>query len=98
MPSKPCCLRRFARFFSPTFNLIMPRSSARPHVLDPRLMVEIPTNRFPQSGFETILSFPPEFLFDLRRINGVTAIVAGTVRNKSNQAPGRAVGIGIGRH
>ena len=55
-------------------------------VFHPLLVVQIPTDRLDNSGFERSFRCPAQFVCNLCRINGITMVMAQTVFYKSNQA------------
>ena len=55
-------------------------------VFHPLLVVQIPTDRLDNSGFERSFRCPAQFVCNLCRINGITLVMAQTVFYKSNQA------------
>src|SRR5690348_11700245 len=54
--------------------------------LHPRLMVEVPVDRAGNTGFEIDRRAPAEFALQFGRIDGVAAIVAGSVLHELDQA------------
>ena len=55
-------------------------------VFHPLLVVQIPTDRLDNSGFERSFRCPAQFVCNLCRINSITLVMAQTVFYKSNQA------------
>ena len=52
---------------------------------DPILIVEVPLKRFADAGFEGVGGFPAELGLDFGGVDRVTAVVAGTILNKSDE-------------
>src|SRR5947209_8627161 len=55
------------------------------HLIHPLLTLEVPLDRLSNSTLKALSRFPPQFAFDLARINGVSAVVSGTIFHESNQ-------------
>src|SRR5436190_18572119 len=64
------------------------------HRFHPRLIIEIPLHGFADAAFECVSGSPAEFTLDFGGINGVTAIMAGTVFYESDELAGVAAELG----
>ena len=60
-------------------------------LLDPVLIVDVPSYRFSNAGLEVMRRFPSEFGSYFARINGVTAVMAGAILDKMDQSAGTAL-------
>jgi hypothetical protein len=49
------------------------------YVLDPGLIIKVPLDCFADAGLEGLSGFPAEFAVDLGRVDGVAAVVTGTI-------------------
>src|SRR5581483_10122609 len=62
------------------------------HLSNPHLVIEIPLHRLADALLKRMCRHPAQFLLDLRRIDGITAVVAKTVFHERHQlarvAPG----------
>src|SRR3569832_926729 len=55
------------------------------HALPPLTVIQIPLHRLAQARFEALLRPPAELAFDLARVDGVTLVVAGPVRDEGDE-------------
>src|SRR5580704_13020402 len=55
------------------------------HRHHPRLVVNIPLHRFPNSGLKRMCRHPAELVLDLRRVNRVTPVMTRTVFHVGDQ-------------
>ena len=62
-------------------------------MVDPFLVIQIPLHGFLDTGLESFLWLPAEFLFKLTGIDGVAAVVARTILNEGDLC-GVALAIG----
>ena len=53
-------------------------------MIDPCLVVQIPLHGFADTGLEGFLRLPAQFLFQLTRIDGVTAVVARAILHEGD--------------
>ena len=54
------------------------------HVGHPRLVIQIPLHRLPDTGLEGFSRLPAEFAFDLGGVDGVAAVMAGAIGDVGN--------------
>ena len=55
------------------------------HPFYPFLVRKVPLDRFADAGFERVRRNPTELVFDLRRVNRVTTVVAGAIFHERDQ-------------
>src|SRR5207245_4801237 len=55
------------------------------HLIHPLLMLDVPLDRPSNPTLKALPRFPPQFAFDLARINGVSSVVSRTIFHESNQ-------------
>src|SRR6202521_963607 len=95
VPEPPARIMPFRAIFSPCSWVLASRALrvvrldpfpifARSDFIGPSLIVEIPLNRFGQTGFECLRRLPAEFAFKLTRIDCVAAIVPRAIRHIGN--------------
>ena len=70
--------------------LITPLILPRGHVIDPLLVIEIPSDCFFDAFFELEGRFPAQFLLELRGVDRIAQVVPGSVSDIGNQFFARA--------
>src|SRR6516164_4573697 len=94
-PAPSCCAGRFSRRrCQPDPHRTM---SAVKNILPPMDILAIPTDGLQKSGLERLGWMPPKLLLDLTGIDGIAAIVAGSVGYIFDQPPpaSRSRGLGL---
>src|SRR6185312_17423329 len=59
--------------------------------LPPGALFAIPPYRLLDAGFEILLGPPAQLAFELRGVDGITPVMAGTVGDEADQPPARPI-------